>query len=304
MLALSQLILDKYQVRKTYKQKTAFINLLQEHYPDMLIQDKKSKLLNSRNLIFGDPKTAKYVFSAHYDTCVRLPFPNLITPKNFFTLVLYQLVLAFIILAAIQVIAYIFNTILNIDLSLSILLALAIVLLFTMFGFANKHNANDNTSGVITMLELMNKLGINEDIAYVLFDNEEVGLLGSEYFKKSYPLTDSLLINFDCVSDGDYLLMVFNKKSSAYLDQFKATFKENYNKQILFESKFVFYPSDNLNFKNSIGVAFLNRSKLTKIHYLSKIHTDKDRVFDYNNIKLLIDNFTNFIITKEKADSE
>ena len=59
-------------------------------------------------------------------------------------------------------------------------------LLFTVFmgGKPNKHTANDNTSGVITLLELMNRLSPEqkERTAFVFFDNEENGMLGSAFF--------------------------------------------------------------------------------------------------------------------------
>jgi hypothetical protein len=37
-----------------------------------------------RNIVIGNPDTAKVLYTAHYDTCARLPFPNFITPKNIF----------------------------------------------------------------------------------------------------------------------------------------------------------------------------------------------------------------------------
>ena len=78
MTELSREIFNRFQVRKTKKQKLAFIALLQKHIPSLQVQE--AGLAKSRNLIVGDPQTAKVILGAHYDTCARLPFPNFITP--------------------------------------------------------------------------------------------------------------------------------------------------------------------------------------------------------------------------------
>ena len=76
-----------------------------------------------------------------------------------------------------------------------------------LFGKANKHTANDNTSGVITIIESAIKLpkDLRDEVCFVLFDNEELGLLGSSAFAKEYKeyVKNKLIINFDCVSDGN-----------------------------------------------------------------------------------------------------
>ena len=36
--------------------------------------------LGAKNVIVGNEKEAKLLFTAHYDTAPKLPFPNLITP--------------------------------------------------------------------------------------------------------------------------------------------------------------------------------------------------------------------------------
>ena len=58
-------------------------------------------------------------------------------------------------------------------------------------------------------------------------------------------------------------------------------------------SKGTHYPSDQKNFKNSIGVAAFRKSKFGL--YLDKIHTPKDTVFDERNIGVLIKGFKTFV---------
>ena len=52
------------------------------------------------------------------------------------------------------------------------------VLLLFFAGPANKHTANDNTSGVATLIEIMKELPeeLRSDVAFIFFDLEEVGL--------------------------------------------------------------------------------------------------------------------------------
>ena len=82
MHELSKKILDSYQVRKTKKQKTRFIELLkQELNEEIMIEE--GNFPKSRNIIVGDLNKCQYILGAHYDTAPVLPIPNFLTPKNF-----------------------------------------------------------------------------------------------------------------------------------------------------------------------------------------------------------------------------
>jgi len=294
MTPLSTEILANYQIRKTKKQKDCFIRLMQSAYPNLQIQIGGS--VKSRNLILGDVEQAKILLTAHYDTCAQLPFPNFITPKNPVIYVLYNLILIVPILiimvlcsALLHLISenFLFNY-------FSVLALYVILFLLLLFGPANKHNANDNTSGVITLCELYARLTPDErsQVCFVFFDNEEAGLLGSRYFKKIYKriLSDKLLINFDCVSDGNYILFALNKGIRKHwtIDKY---FTANSCKVPLFEkAERVIYPSDQNGFPNTVAVAALKKRKLIG-HYMNRIHTKKDTVFDEKNIDFLCNGF-------------
>ena len=49
----------------------------------------------------------------------------------------------------------------------------------------------------------------------MFFDNEEVGLVGSALFKKMHreALARRLVVNLDCVSDGDTIMVIQNKRA-------------------------------------------------------------------------------------------
>lgn len=291
MTEISKEILEKYQIRKSKTQKTAFIEFLRAHFPELKVEE--GGFPNNRNIVIGDPNTAKVVFGAHYDTCAVLPFPNFIMPKNILVSILYALVLVVPITAIAVIFGKIFSN------SNVALLSYWVMLGLMVAGPSNKHTANDNTSGVITLIELMNVMTPEEraQSCFVFFDNEEKGLFGSAFFQKEHKETmkEKLLVNFDCVSDGDYLMMVANKKAySEHAENLKTAFSDAAGKTVLIENaKGIYYPSDQKNFKNSIGVASFKKSKFGL--YMDRIHTPKDTVFDQQNISVLVSGFIKFL---------
>ena len=76
-------VLENHQVRKSKKQKQAFGDFLESYAADRGYTFQVEKgFLGARNLVVGDPDSARVVYTAHYDTCPVLPFPNFITPKS------------------------------------------------------------------------------------------------------------------------------------------------------------------------------------------------------------------------------
>ena len=84
------ILLPAYEVRKRKEQKTAFIDMLRTHFGDRMRVETCGSLVKSRNSVIGDPETADAVYTAHYDTCAGLPFPNFITPRNLPVFLLYR----------------------------------------------------------------------------------------------------------------------------------------------------------------------------------------------------------------------
>ncbi len=298
-------IFDHYQVRKTKAQKTAFIEYIKGLSYRMgyscQIEEKKSN--GTRNIVIGNPDTADIVYTAHYDTCARLPFSNFITPKNFLIYFVYQIIISLVIVA----IPYILSIALGfiamllfpsqIDLipSLSGLFAYIIIIAFMlllMVDPANKNTANDNTSGVITLIGIMASLPVEkrDRVAFVFFDLEETGLIGSATFfrKHKKAMKNKLLINFDCVSDGNNILFALKRKARKFAPLFERAYESDPKFKVEVASKGVFYPSDQRHFNLGVGVAALKKSKLMNILYMDKIHTKNDTVFQEENIKFLV----------------
>lgn len=298
MTETTKTVFEKFQIRKTKKQKTAFIN-----YVSWLARQNGYKVdvekgsLGARNIVVGDLENAKVVYTAHYDTCARLPFPNFITPKNFSLYLLYQLVLVVPLLA----IMFLFEGLMLWLSTLSDLVLLFFPPVFMAFCFAlvwlllagpaNKHTANDNTSGVTTLIDIMTSVPlINKDkTAFVFFDLEEQGLIGSSSFKSKHKavMREKLLINFDCVSDGENFIFAFRKQAKEYVKLVEKAFVPDENVKAEFLTKGVFYPSDQACFPCGVGVASLKKTKKHGILYMDRIHTNKDTVYREENIEYL-----------------
>ena len=295
MTELSQEILERYQVRNTKKQKAAFQEFLKAKLPG-LSEETGGRLVRSNNLVLGDPDHARVVFSAHYDTCTTLPVPNFLTPKNIPLYVLYNLLLCVFFFLVAGGVSFLLMRLTHIFLVAYFGSLASALLLFLLFfaGKPNPHTVNDNTSGVISLCEVYASLTEEqrEKAAFVFFDNEELGLFGSRLFLKRHKkeMPETLLLNLDCVSDGDHLMMILNKTArSLWEPALREAFQQEIppGKTVLWEkSSSTLYPSDQLGFPCYTAMAAFRKSKLCGL-YLSRIHTKRDTVLQEENISWL-----------------
>ena len=291
MDALCREILQNWQVRKSKAEKLAFIDMMQKSIPGLRVEE--GGFPRCRNLVLGDVETAELVFTAHYDTCARLPFPNIVTPKNIVLYLLYNILITLPFLALMALLARLLVPRLEVaGFLLSLWLPIGLMLYVFIFGPANRHTVNDNTSGVLTLIEIIRSMSEEERArcCFVFFDHEESGLIGSSRFAALHrkQMKSKLLINFDCVSDGDTFLFVQSRKArKGYEDAIQASFAPPEGKTALFErTSTAFYPSDQANFPVGVGVAALNKHPVFG-YYLSRIHTERDTVLQEENIVFL-----------------
>ena len=285
-----------FPVRKTKKQKQAFREAVQSYaeqlgYPCTV----ESGSLGSRNLVIGNPERADYLVTAHYDTCARLPIPNFLTPCNFWPFLLWQVVLVLLILGVciLMGLGVGFLTGSGAIGSWCGYLMIWAILALMMIGPANPSNANDNTSGVVTLLEIAKSMPGNQrkKVCFVLFDLEEAGLIGSASYRKAHKSqTDrQMVLNLDCVGDGDYLTLFPTKRLKKDRKRLTSLHKAcgYFGKKsiLVHEQGFSFYPSDQANFPWGVGICALN--KRGKTLYLSRIHTKKDTILERTNVNLL-----------------
>lgn len=260
-------LLGPHEVRRTFRQKTAFIAWVRAYAENLGIRvtvEESGRVIRSRNIVFGDVDKARTIITAHYDTCTWMPTGAVTTPGCWPLLVLTELA------------------------QLVLLLPLLAIM---FFGVSNPHTANDNTSGVLLVLLLMARLKDRPDVAFVLFDNEETGLWGSQAFMKAHPqAARRFLLNLDCVGDGDTLLFTgmprgLRMPQAVRLQKAMETAAPRYGMRTV-DGAFPrwLYPSDQMLFPRGTAFAALKGKKLL---YLNRIHTPRDTVLKERNISCL-----------------
>ena len=306
MTGQSNKIMAEMQVRKSKKQKADFRAWLCGELKQAGYTPTVEKGFAAQNVVVGDPDKAKVLLTAHYDTQPVLPVPNFITPRNPFFFVLYQVLIVLPLFLAIAVVEGVLlsfapETVLWWLMPLASMAICIFFIWWIMDGRANRHTANDNTSGVLTLLETALTLPPEHRgrVCFVFFDNEEKGMFGSAAFAKKHKQVrkNTVVLNFDCVGDGDSIQFFPQqklKKDDDALKRMEAAFLPTGDKDVQVVRGFSMYPSDNANFKRGAGVCALKHKKVVG-YYMDRIHTSRDTVLDEANIALLRDGALRYI---------
>ena len=145
---------------------------------------------------------------------------------------------------------------------------------------------------MLTVLDLMASIpeAQRAQVCFVLFDLEEAGLWGSASYRKAHRKASQtqLVLNFDCVGDGDHILFFPKagvKRNRALLERLQAAGRAGEKALVVWEGS-SFYPSDQAQFPLGVGVAAMRRSR-GGVYYLGRIHTKRDTILDEQNILLL-----------------
>ncbi|MBR4290381.1 MAG: M28 family peptidase [Oscillospiraceae bacterium] len=297
MIEVPMDVLKQFPIRKNKKQKQQFRDAVQSYLKTIGYESViEQGAMGARNIVIGNPETAKYLVTAHYDTPAALPFSNLITPCNFLPFLGYQIVITLLIfLAAFVPCLILAYAGMSAEIASRIYgISLYALLVLMLVGPANKNNANDNTSGVVTVLEITKSMPqpYREQVCFVLFDLEEAGLIGSASYQKAHKKQTSsqIVLNMDCVGDGNELMMFPTKKmlkDAEKMEQLRRITGTWGEKSIALREKgFAYYPSDQKHFRYGVGIAAFNRSKWAGL-YCSRIHTKKDTVLEETNVNIL-----------------
>ena len=296
-------VLHQFPIRKTKKQKQAFREAVLDYACSLGYEGKvERRSLSCQNVLFGDPENAAYLVTAHYDTCAAMPFPNFIMPCNAVVFIMHQaglwlgIVLISAVLGALAGLVFGEGFV-----SLISCITLLLIIGLMLFGPANKSNANDNTSGVVTLLEMMRTMPENQrhKVCFVLFDLEEAGLIGSASYRKVHKSASDrqMVLNLDCVGDGDHLVMFPTKALKNNRKKLTALYRAcgYFGKKSLtvHEKGFSVYPSDQMVFPYGVGICALQKCKLGL--YVGKIHTSKDTVLEETNVNILRAALTSYI---------
>ena len=280
-------ILTRFPVRKSREQKEAFRRWSVERAEALgytaKVEPAKLMCVN-HNIVIGDPEAAEIIVTAHYDTPANMPLPNFITPRNVPVYLVYQV--ALVLLLAVPAVAAVMAVYALLDVFLAaywtgfaVYMAL---LLLLMLGPANPHNANDNTSGVAAVMSLLARIPEYRrgKAAFILFDNEEKGMLGSAAYAKHHKRVkqEKLLINLDCVGVGESILFFAPKKvrDLPLWQQLHRAVTPRAGKNVAFHPmEKALYPSDQANFTHGVAVCACRRHPVLG-EYCSHIHTRKD----------------------------
>lgn len=297
---------DQFPIRKTEDQKAAFRTWAMQQAAALGYTarvDSLGRKKQHNNVVIGDPHSAQVIFTAHYDTPARGLFPNLMLPRNIPMFILYQfLVIGVLILIAIAAGIGVGLLTQQPDLAMIVGEAVYFALLFLMLiGPANKHNANDNTSGVAAVFALMEKLPAEQrsKAAFILWDNEEKGMLGSKAYAKEHPKLAhlALVVNLDCVGLGENIIMVVNKlaRKLPAVDTLEKAMQNTSGRAFqMFRSVSWLLNSDHKSFKCGVMVCACRKAKVLG-YYTPYIHTGKDTVIDGENIPYLAEGLSAFV---------
>ncbi len=304
MTELSKKIIEKYMIRKTKRQKESFRNFITDEVSSLGYEtkiDTHKDIAKSNNVIVGDINKAKVILTAHYDTPPNFFLPIITLPKNLILTLLLQCIPVVLFFIAFGFTLGAFNIT---NILIPMILIYIFLIWFLFIGIPNKNNYNDNTSGVVLLTEVMCNIEkeLRDDVAFIFFDNEEKGLLGSSGFNKKnkHILYDKIILNYDCVSDGEHILIVVKKhllKNKTLIENMESSFYSSEKFNVMIESdKKVFYPSDQFVFKNGIGIASLRKNKFLG-YMLDRVHTSRDKNFSEENITYLKNATIKFIKT-------
>ena len=125
--------------------------------------------------------------------------------------------------------------------------------------------------------------------------------MGSAFFYKKHRkvIKDKILINFDCVGDGENIVTMADSKSrkDEIYPLFVDSLKQNEaGANVIYlckKMKWMMFPSDQLNFRKGIGVCSLKKSWIG--YYVDKIHTYFDTNCREENVAYLTKSMVGFI---------
>ncbi len=280
--------LKPYRERMRRKSKAAFRRYLRGRAEELGLGYRESDSRLAKNVIIGDLEKAEYVLGAHYDTAPRLPafLANHILLTNILIMLLF----------CIAPLLSIFNP--YAALAALVVFILALLYLLGFLSIPNKHNANDNTSGILVLLYLMSVLP-QDKAAYIFFDNEEKGLVGSFLFlsalrKNKLGHRRKKFIILDCVGRGKLIRFTYIQKNSLPGALMKAAemrgeYRFKVKKGSLFEL------SDHFVFMNYPHVGIFAYEQKGKKYRIRDIHCRKDRDFEKENIAIIADIIYNYM---------
>lgn len=302
-MSIIETLVEKFPIRKSREQKEAFRRWMVEECNKIGYSARVEEAKKHCNVVIGNPETAKTIFTAHYDTPAGSFIPNLMIPRNRVLGLCRPLVMILLFVLVGTVLGVPVGRLTGIDYAGYLVgwLANMVCAVLLLMGPANKNNVNDNTSGVAAILETMFHIP-EEDrtkVAFILFDNEEKGLLGSKAYAKAHPAVkeSGFVVNLDCVGNGEHVLLLCGKKAreaAPYAALTQGMEAAAGRKLHIFPLETSMCASDQKNFRTSCAICACSVKKGIGF-YCDRIHTNKDTICDQVNLDFLAQGLSTFV---------
>ena len=302
---IRDVLLRLYPVRRNFAQKSDFREwLLRELRRSgwRASEERYGRTNGSINVVAGDPDRASVFLTAHYDTASRMVVPDFVSPTNVAAHVLYHALVALVLIVLALAVSFAVSFPLNQPgLMLPLFLILLVGLLFfAAFGPANLSNANGNASGVLALLAIAKIVRRDDRVCIVFFDNNARNLLGAGAFKKAHPdaAQSCLFLNFDCVGDGDHLLLM-PSRPCRWDEKLLSALEEGFQNTEAIQAHLLtkglnYYPSDHRKFKFHVATTAC-RYVGGLGYYIPHLRTKKDTILKTENIDCIAESIARFL---------
>ncbi len=285
-----------FPIRRTKEQKQAFRQWVTERIAGMgwTVRTEANARGHQQNLVVGDPEHAEVICTAHYDTPANILLPDLQIPRSFPVYLLHQMVLIIAMLG----IAFLAGAAAGLAtqsgdvMILTFFGAFVALMVVQLYGPANRHNVNDNTSGVAALMEAMADIpeDARDKVAFILFDNMEKGRKGSKAYAAEHQQMQytAFVVNLDSVGVGDTFVAAV-PSLVRQLPQYErlTDILQRGGRDVRFHSAATTRSnSDFRSFKCGVGITAYRQVSGVGL-YLGDLHTARDTHADEANIAFL-----------------
>ncbi|MFZ0546982.1 MAG: M28 family peptidase [Candidatus Promineifilaceae bacterium] len=297
----------RFPRRLRRKEKEQFLDELEEQLGARNLETTRLnvKYVLSNHILMTECEEPKVILTAHYDTPTIMPF----WIGAFFDLIGHTRqisggILLLILLYVPSIVLLMLDPTNQTTVLIANLYMLLILLSLIPILIPNPHNREDNTSGVIALLTLAewlkDKPELRKHVQFVFFDNEELGLLGSNglkryWDKQNYPYQNAAVINLDCVTRGRIPLIVHHgndviaRRIKPYLAQHLPETKTFHLRWLPI--------SDNFTFRNigAVNISLVDPTKIPGGYQIPKIHSPGDNDFGVERMTALVKGLIEFV---------
>ncbi len=247
------------------------------------------------------------ILVAHYDTATVLPFwcewLMRLTGHTRSALALL------VVLAVFQALSYIPSQ----PVRHAITAAMALWVLVPMLLVPNKNTMNDNTSGVLALLLLAERLSGDEElrsrVKLVFTDNEEMMLLGSFQLRRLWrrsgcDFRKARIISLDSLGRGDWAVITYNMVDETAKELTRTFTGRGMRAKAVnmwmtpFSDAFPFWKT------GAVNVNMMSRTLIPGGFFIQDIHSSRDRELSRENIGAVVDAVQEYIRARARVSRE